>query len=373
MILTIDWSALTKNRLYSLLSADMPITRATESDELRYRIARKCYEMVDKVKPKAVVIAKDNKLNGKRNYWRSGYLARYYSQNIELYSSESSMHEGYVKIDNVFYELNEAFKGAKVSKKNLPADLTFCSKGVCDRGLLQEDLDAWAPTYKGTRKSPEWVFETSYEDMEALFDEIALQMTTILPNCRIVDAELAEADDVAGVIVDLYKDDHVLATIDQDWYQLISDRVKVINLGTTDLDYVELEDIPTWLETKIIQGDRGDGISGTWIDGKSGCLGQVKAAKIVAEGAQHTLNVGAYTRNKKLIVLDCKTIPVMVQSNIKKAIKDKVRATTKSTWDDMTIVERERKILTTSASTLTQKHSPSYVEPKALQKMPWED
>ena len=356
MILTIDWSALVQNRLYSLLSGDMPLTRATDTEELKYRIARRVFEILDTVKPDSVIIAKDNRTATGRNYWRSGYLDLYYKNNTELFVSDS-LAKYYVRFDNQLYNYN--YLGAtlegKVNKKDTPADLE-----PSDSPITPKEIVGFCPKYKGNRSGREWVFETTEEEIRELFNQTALDLTAIIPNCRIVDAELSEADDIAGVITHFFRDQpQVMATVDSDWYQLIN---KELNHQVYNIAHMEYVDVNTDqaaddLQLKYVMGDSGDGISGCYIDGKSGRLGVKKAKAVIEAGEVDSINKAVYTRNQKLIGLDCNTIPKIVQRYIMDAYGLNERKLEPTTWEDLTLGERERKVLT-KGSILEQVHEP---------------
>lgn len=358
MILTIDWSALVQNRLYSLLSGDMPLTRATDKEELRYRIARRVFEILDATKPDSVVIAKDNRTEAGRNYWRSGYLDWYYKRNTELYVS---METGltYIRFDNQLYVydfVNNSLH-SKVTKKRTPADLKPSVPPS------PEEILSFCPKYKGNRSGREWVFETSPEEIQEVFNQVALDLTAIIPNCRIVDAELAEADDIAGVLTHFFKDQpQIMATVDSDWYQLINDELdhSVYNIAHMEYVNTNTEQVKEDLQLKYVMGDSGDGISGCYIDGKSGRLGAKKAAKVIEDGEIDTINQAVYERNQKLIGLDCDTIPKMIQRNVMEAYGLNERKLEPTTWDDLTLNKLERETLT-KGSILEQKHTPSVV------------
>ena len=355
-ILVIDWSMVYQQSLYSLLSGSEPITRATDIEEVRYRMAKKIFKVLDLVKPTNVIIAKDNKKpDGSRNYWREGYLARYYSQNTELmHSAEES--KTYVRFDNTIFEYTEEMLGTKLTKKNTPKDIK-----LAEFKLIPELIEKFAPKYKGNRSKTEWVFETSREEFLKMADELSESLTHIVPKCRIVNAELAEADDIAGVLTCKGKGiKHTLLTGDGDWSQLINEDVQVLNPMT--LEYLEKtqEEAAFELKVKLVSGDSGDGIRGTYIEGKSGCMGAVKALKVATDNTEEELNQPSFTRNKKLITLDLDTIPKMIQKNIMESLKAaKPSNKLDQTWESVGLPKREQEIIIASSSVLTEKHAPS--------------
>jgi len=344
-VLAIDWSALVMNRLYSLLSGNMPITRASETEELRYRIGRAVYEMMDITKPTRVHILKDYKEDGKRDYWREDYLIEYYINNTTAYTSGM---DTYIKFDNQLYMYNDGKVGHKVTKKNTPSDLI-------ETTLTPDEIREVCPKYKGGRHA-EWVFLTPKSEVMELFNTIASEMSTFLPKCRVIEAKGAEADDIAGVITRKSQVPHVLATIDGDWHQLIDDHVTILDLGSSDLRILDKtkKQVADELCIKLIMGDIGDNVMGTWIDGKAGRMGKVKATKCFLEGTQDQLNREAYARNNKLITLNLDTIPQWVQDGILASAKNPVQYPGEFTWSNYTLNKRELSLLSRDDKVMAQ-------------------
>ena len=363
--LILDWSAIIKNRLYSLLSADLPMTRMNEIEEIRFRIARKLYPLIDELKPEVIIVAKDNKRDGKRNYWREGYQKLWYSKNIkEGYSPSENLH--LVNIDNKWYPIHEdeggIHKGKAFTKKNCPKDIE-------DPAIPStvEQLKALAPLYKGNRSKQEWVFEMSEEDFSEAMDQAAIDVCGLAPKGRIVDADLAEADDIGAVLSLKYHENyqHTLVTIDSDWYQLQRNNTTIYNIGKEE--YVDTPDVDRFILEKIIQGDTGDGVSSTWIDGQAVNIGKTKAPKIVDEGRVGDINEAVLARNKKLITLDLDTIPKIVQKNIIGEASKKVN-TVRTNWMTFTLTKKDIEglgktetftVASGGGSVLTKKYAPT--------------
>lgn len=361
--LILDWSAIVKNRLASLLSAEMPMTRMDEIEEVRYRIARMLYPIVAEHSPEVIIVAKDNKKDGKRNYWREGYLKMWYSKNIKQATSDGEL---YLNIDNKWYKTFEDESGVKLgdklTKKDTPKDLEECNE------LTPEQLKMICPKYKGKRKNAEWVYEMTEEEFNTAMDKAAIDVCGLADKGRIIDADLAEADDVAAVLSLNFHENcqHILVTVDSDWFQLKRNNTLVYNIYRNE--WVDLENPDEFVLTKIIQGDTGDGVSSTWVDGKSVNIGKTKAPEYLNK--THELNQEVFQRNTKLIRLDLDTIPKIVQKNITEEARKPVKVN-RTKWLDFTLTEKNIAELMTpneqGGSLLSKKHEPSPVTKKVVQ------
>ena len=302
-IFVIDWSAITENRKHSLFSAELPITRPDEISEIRYRVARKLYPIIEELQPFMVVFAIDNKgPNGQRQYWRCDYLQEYYEKNHEIhYSPEEDTY--YYRFDNGWRTLEEDGYSKKLAKKNVPKDLEYLDL------TMRRELIGDFPKYKGNRANLPWDFQMSKELYRTEMGKLLLELAGTVSNSRIVDVHGAEADDVAGVLANTSNQvNHVLYTHDGDWTQLQSETTHILNLSTDT--YLAPIDTTEFIETKIIQGDSGDGISSTWIEGKAtdirskDCnLGAKGASTIWAIQETDLIEDNVYGRNRRLIEL----------------------------------------------------------------------
>jgi hypothetical protein len=319
-------------------------------------MAKSIFQMIEMVNPKAVIIAKDCKINGVRSYWREGYLADYHEKNIEKYHSPAQKST-YYRFDNVIYPSSvfdgEITIGKKLNKKQIPEDLE-----LVENWNRKESL-SFTPKYKGNRGS-DWVFETPRVKFTEMWDTLANDLTKIIPNCRVLEAELAEADCIAGVLTHKSPTTkHVLVTGDGDWHQLaINPNVKIMHHITMDILETTPEELEYDLKVKCVAGDRGDNINGTYIEGASGCLGAIKALKLVQEGREDKLFQPSLDRNRNLIVLSLDTIPKFVQANILAQLREgKTPLDPDYSWDNLGINKKERLILSKSENPLSQKYS----------------
>ena len=125
------------------------------------------------------------------------------------------------------------------------------------------------PEYKAARKA-----KRDPEEYAALLSRVA-DLKKILEHHNItqVTADGYEADDLAQLVVDSFKEDILLITSDKDWLQLIDDQtnIKVLRSGKKEMIYSE----STFLKTegypakgsiiyKCLKGDKSDGIKGIY-------------------------------------------------------------------------------------------------------------
>jgi DNA polymerase-1 len=98
-----------------------------------------------------------------------------------------------------------------------------------------------------------------------------INQLTALMGFPIINNETYEADDVLGMISRLGEangDTVIIVTSDRDLYQLVTDKVNILNPRTGDLidrDYIYDKYHLTpeqWIDLKILQGDRSDNIPG---------------------------------------------------------------------------------------------------------------
>ena len=123
-------------------------------------------------------------------------------------------------------------------------------------------------------------------------DDIINQMKYVshlssLLGIPMINNEEYEADDVLGMISRLVSSstdmDTVIVSSDKDLYQLIDDRTYIMNPRNSEIiDLYYLEDNykmtpDQWIEMKMLQGDKGDNISG--IPG----IGEITAIRLINE------------------------------------------------------------------------------------------
>jgi hypothetical protein len=158
--------------------------------------------------------------------------------------------------------------------------------------------------YKGNRGRSEWLFRTTPAEMEQLYS-LLLEHGAASIGAVVVQDPGLEADDVWGLLASTYNGQVLGITTDSDWSQLVSDRVRVENLATGELQ--------PWcdIRAKWVGGDSGDGIPGcprTKKDGNPAAKnwGQTSAAKLLESADwQSQLDAAYLERNRVLTTLPC--------------------------------------------------------------------
>jgi hypothetical protein len=180
------------------------------------------------------------------------------------------------------------------------------------------------PFYKAGRKKTR---EKSSLDWHLIFDMLAKFKQELKDNFpyKVIDVELAEADDIIGTLVPRFAPHEkiLILSSDGDFLQLqrYGDNVKQYNPALKK--YLQSEDPALELKEKIIRGDKGDGIPNMFspadcfvrdLKQKSVTKGILeKYLKEEPENFSETDKVN-WTRNKTLIDLTC--IPVAVKEKI---------------------------------------------------------
>jgi 5'-3' exonuclease len=212
------------------------------------------------------------------------------------------------KFDKLFTKcINELIKKYKSTVENV----IFC-KDASRKDLWRTKL---YPEYKGTRRSN--------MDIDPSFIQT---YTTIIPRfiekgSKLVVEKNAEADDVASVLAKHIKANNVDANItvitnDNDYLQLIQERICICNLQNKDLCARVKENPENELLMKILMGDVSDNIKG--IMGKSGkrlANKYIRDKELLKERMKEDeeFKIG-YILNETLV--DFNKIPDDIQTNI---------------------------------------------------------
>ena len=383
--LIIDWSAVRTATALGLLSKNSIITRISELDEIKKRICAKIYQLGLAHRPKEVVFALDDTKDGHRNYWRESYMVAWYKKHMKFFEYQGTK---YAVIDNCWSVLNEeTLELTKVVAKDLPPASRTCIKEADEDGeggvyswagseytyvdnnwyrykdgvkagrplksnkypvevgyqsiQVSDDVKkAICPKYKGNRsKNKEWPLKTP---RQPLFDELDRWMSEDLAPVFggiIVKAEMAEADDVAGVLVAGMVGNVGLMTTDVDWAHipLFSDAKVTVFDGHAFKKMAHFTH--TDLLRKQIGGDTGDNVAGTWlktaVNCKLGNKGEPARRLSEEENPLEKVDTEAAIRNAKLMFLSCDQIPKIIQSNIKDAYTEAKKSIPPvKTWQD---------------------------------------
>lgn len=244
-LVVVDYRALVKNISFSLLSGSMAIQFPTEPAEIAYRLAKRFYCIRLEHPWHQIIIANDVK-----PYWRTFFLEEWYSA----------------------------------------------------RG--QEPV-----VYKGNRGGREWPFQTPPETMEAVYQQLKVDLAKAVGG-TVIESEGLEADDIWGLLAYQPASNRELVayTTDSDWAQLITPdgRVKIY-----DFSRDEWRTEPADIRIKWIAGDAGDGIKGCTKLKKDGTpaktgWGPAGAKKLLEEnpeGWEKVLDPEELEKNKKVVTL----------------------------------------------------------------------
>ncbi len=351
-VLLIDFSVVRERARLSLNSAHAVLNQETDLEQVRYNMARRVLEGISLVRPKVVIMAMDYRVDGKRSYWREPVMTEWYLKNVRQFHSKTT-DTYYLRMDNYYRpcilegrDLVEIGKGLTIKQR--PKDLCMI-KGK--ERFTEEELRKVLPTYKGHRPKDEWNYEMDRGEYDAEMLKIPYDLAGAclgykgIEKALVINAEGAEADDIAGVLTETQvARTFTLMTIDEDWFPLISDRVQVLNMMDMQLKQ-PLENPDEHFMLKVLGGDFKDNIKGTWIEGKAKRLGKTgKATLMYIQNPERRveLNQEAIARNYQLLKLDCKTIPNYVQARI--LAQCKIQSLPEKTWRDFNIgkVEENR-------------------------------
>jgi len=255
-------------------------------------------------------------------------MIAWYKKHMEFFEEDELQ---YAVIDNKWFYLT----GGELSEK--PIVKAKLPKDPQPIQVADEVKKAICPKYKGNRKGSTWPLETP---RQPLFDELDRWMAEDLaPVFRgvVVKAEMAEADDIAGVLAGDFTGNVGLMTIDRDWAQIpIYSKANITIFKGNAFDKMVAmtsEDI----SYKFISGDSGDNVSALWLlDSVNKKLGAKGATDLAADpNAIDQVDSEAYQRNVKLMSLSCDQIPKIIQSNIKDAYTEAKKSIPPvKTWQD---------------------------------------
>lgn len=196
------------------------------------------------------------------------------------------------------------------------------------------------PFYKAGRKKTR---EKSALDWHAIFDLLAKFKQELKENFpyKVIDVELAEADDIIGTLVPRHAPHEkiLILSSDGDFLQLQRWGENVKQYNPALKKYLKSENPLLELQEKIIRGDKGDGIPN--IFSPSDCFVRDLRQKPITKGVlekflkedaedwtDESAKIG-YSRNKTLIDLKCIPTPIKEEiintyENTKPANKQKM-------------------------------------------------
>ena len=285
-LIILDWQCLAKTLSHSIRSGAVPCTFPTEPEEISHRVMKRLFCLRADHPDDTIVIAND-----KKKYWRETYMIQWY---------------------------------------------------------LERELEP--VLYKGNRLKQDWLFATSPEDMNKLYDQLLEDGAKSIGAVVVQDTGL-EADDIFGILAKTYPGEVVGITTDTDWGSLIDERVKVKELSTGD--FMPVKDI----RLKMIGGDPGDNVPGCTKFKKDGspCMLKGKVSGYREAGAKTLLEQHPddwrslllpeeLERNRTLVVLPAPHWDLEVAENCLQKCATRYERTDEF-WDKYFVTETLRKTL----------------------------
>lgn len=191
--------------------------------------------------------------------------------------------------------------------------------------LAVDDKKSWRKLYweryKESRKGKRDSSKIDWDLFHSAYRELTEEIQYTLP-FKVLLVENAEADDVIGILATKDKGEYVVISNDEDYLQLVSDRVKLYN--PNKMTFMECEDTENFIVMKCLTGQPKDDIfniktSLDWPLGKrKPGFGEVSAKKVIAGGYKEWLVennlVERFNVNRTLI--DFGRIPNVMRSRI---------------------------------------------------------
>lgn len=222
----------------------------------------------------------------------------------------------------------------------------WVNKGITEVILAVDDRNSWRksyfPRYKESRKKQRDKSDVNWEE---LFDQIRKLVSDLrhyMP-FKVIKVKSAEADDVIAVLaMGLEDSECIIISNDEDYKQLISNRIKVYN--PSKKEYIKCDDPRGFVEKLIFTGQKKDDIFNImtpddWgqtfeTEGKrKPGFGDAAYKKVLNEGAESWLEKSHsnktygiidvrknYKRNRVLIDFNC--IPKTIQRRIAEAYEN---------------------------------------------------
>ena len=262
--------------------------------------------------------------------WRTDYCKEYYEKYAKIFYDKSGY---YLKFDNFLYKFAKDEDGKIEFKKlDIIKDMTLVPDKDKKLTELPEKIqtlfwDTVLPKYKGTRATQYWPFHITKKEWKNFKEKFAKQLIGVF-RTHVIGLDIAEGDDVIYVATEYWGkkyDSVVIATCDSDMNQVLKSttedpeqKIRIYNHKSEEL--VACDDPKTYLELKVLAGDKSDNINGMALPDKKLQLGAAGAAKLyesVGNCFQQAENEGwdnQYLRNKKLIGLS--NIPTHIQREL---------------------------------------------------------
>lgn len=191
--------------------------------------------------------------------------------------------------------------------------------------LAVDDKKSWRKLYwerykesrKGKRDTSKINWDVFHSEYRRFTDEIQYHLPF-----KVLQVENAEADDVIAIISKKDNREYVIISNDEDYLQLVSDRVKVYN--PQKMMFMECPDTEEFIVMKSLMGQPKDDIFNIktpldWPQGKrKPGFGEVSARKVIEEGYVDWLKKNKleerFKVNRRLI--DFNQIPLTIKTRI---------------------------------------------------------
>lgn len=196
--------------------------------------------------------------------------------------------------------------------------------------LAVDDRRSWRKLYweryKESRKGKRDKSGINWDVFHYEYDAFCEEIQRYLP-FKVITVENAEADDIIGVLARKDDGEYVVVSNDEDYVQLISEKVRVYNPSKTQ--FIECENPEEFVIMKCLMGQSKDDIFNIktpedWPVGKrKPGFGEVSARKVMKEGWQEWLSKNnledRFRRNR--ILIDFYMIPNVMKTRILNAYK----------------------------------------------------
>lgn len=186
---------------------------------------------------------------------------------------------------------------------------------VTDVILAADSPKSWRkiywPRYKESRKGKRDKSKLQWNQFHSELDKLYVDIRRSLP-FKVLKVDAAEGDDIVAIMAKHNNEECVIVSNDEDYLQLISDKIKVYN--PSKQKYMECEDTEYFIQLKSLMGQSKDDIFNILTEvthpvgvRKPG-FGEVSAKKVLASGLNDWLEQKGlkdrYELNRNLIDFD---------------------------------------------------------------------
>ena len=197
--------------------------------------------------------------------------------------------------------------------------------------LAIDDRKSWrklfCERYKESRKTKRDISKMNWDVFHLEYNNFCNEIMEYLP-FKVLQVENAEADDIIGVLVLHDNREYIITSNDEDYLQLVSDRVKLYN--PQKMKFMECDDVEDFIVRKCLEGQKKDDIFNIitpldWPVGKrKPGFGEVSAQKVIDYGYEKWLNEKGLEKRFEInrVLIDFQKIPNVIKSRILSAYKN---------------------------------------------------